>query len=559
MGFLRPNVVARAAHALFNNGEIANAYSLPFFFLKAAGASPDQAVAVLADNIPSAPLRALAGQPDGYEALVAQHWDEVGRGLPTKAGQGGGTSRGLFWPLCDTANILMRKNESQRSAVQTNLSRPHASKNDEEAAFDSVYVRNQLDGTLWVRFTPDYVRAAAWFLSPAAGRSMRVPLRPMSVWMARLRGDLTEDVTIEELIQQMKLDLHLTAEELAVLFDEAYAFELGDAPIEPERSVEDYFRALVLEPADVAVLAPRPYDAQRELEPARYELSVQLYGLRNSTSERPDELAELLIGEGRRNLLLYGPPRTGKSQLALRIASAYLGITETEALTDTRITRVQFHPGWTYGDFIRKLSPTVTNTQLGFERTNGVFLKHCRAHSDHASVVIVDEINRASIPTVFGESFQVIEEGRRGQSVELLGTLPSDDCTSLSVPATLLLVATANNLDRSTLEMDFAFLERFAVVDCGVRYDDALRTLQSRPGWTESSARSFIMNVVAEVVKQSGFPIGHAHFYSIGSPDTVSRWYRTSLRPSVAAYLTQFRKDELLGLDDLFASWRPTQ
>lgn len=70
-----------------------------------------------------------------------------------------------------------------------------------------------------------------------------------------------------------------------------------------------------------------------------------------------------------RNLVLTGAPGTGKTFLARKIASAM------KAKTDF----VQFHPSYTYSDFVEGLRPIHNGTgQIGFERKDGVFKSFCK-------------------------------------------------------------------------------------------------------------------------------------------------------------------------------------
>jgi MoxR-like ATPase len=555
MAYLTPSAVARAAAALFGPSteeRRASTYCLSFFYLKAAGATVDTAVTVTADNEPPAPLKALAAQPDGFAEFVAEtpaaRW---GRGIPSRKG---GTNNTLYWPICKARDEIIRSNETMRSAVQTNL-KPTAprSGNPDRASYDDVY-DTQGGGTesLVVKFRPGYVAAAAWFYGPREGASMRIPLKPLAVWMHRLEADAP--VSIEQLIDRTKTKLNLTAEELEFLFDVGYAFPLEEADFENERDNEAYFNALCLDPPPIPGTNLSFYDTERELEPRRYNLTRSLLGL-GSNRATPLQLAQKLIAAGERNLLLFGPPRTGKSYAAIEIAATYLEVSQTAAMSDPRVTRIQFHPGWTYGDFMRKLAPVPTADSLRFERATGTFLRHCTDFPSARSVVIIDEINRASIATVFGEAFQVIEVGRRGQAIVMPGSISGDEITSLTIPKELLVIATGNNLDRSTLELDFAFLERFSTIDVDVDRGKALQILRDTNGWSEDTARNFIRDVIFPIEQQVKFPIGHTHYYDLKNPASVPMWYRSKLRPSIRTFLTQFRESELAGIDQIIDTW----
>jgi MoxR-like ATPase len=267
-----------------------------------------------------------------------------------------------------------------------------------------------------------------------------------------------------------------------------------------------------------------------------------------------DDAIRRLIQSGKRNLLFYGPPRTGKSHWAVQTAANYLRVTPDKVLSDPRFKRVQFHQGWSYGDFIRKIVPVPAGGSITFARANGLFLGHCLANQRGPSVFVIEEINRASVSQVLGEAFQVLEEEYRGMPVALPATLADDKINSLVIPPDMLVIATANNIDRTTLPLDFAFLSRFSTVPFPVRYDIVFSILSGTAGWTAATAESFVV-LLREVEAISGYPIGHAHFYAFGSPASVDLWFRTSLRPALENWLTRFRAEDLARVDRLLGDW----
>lgn len=76
-------------------------------------------------------------------------------------------------------------------------------------------------------------------------------------------------------------------------------------------------------------------------------------------------------------------------------------------------------------------------------------------------VLIIDEINRANLPSVLGELIYALEY--RGEKVESMYEIDGDN--SLIVPPNLYIIGTMNTADRSVGHIDYAIRRRFAFVD----------------------------------------------------------------------------------------------
>ncbi len=76
-------------------------------------------------------------------------------------------------------------------------------------------------------------------------------------------------------------------------------------------------------------------------------------------------------------------------------------------------------------------------------------------------VLIIDEINRANLPSVLGELIYALEY--RGEKVESMYAI--DDDNSLVIPPNLYIIGTMNTSDRSVGHIDYAIRRRFAFID----------------------------------------------------------------------------------------------
>ena len=163
-----------------------------------------------------------------------------------------------------------------------------------------------------------------------------------------------------------------------------------------------------------------------------------------------DDLVALL--HDKPQLILYGPPGTGKTFVALGLAAALAG-------SEDRHVVMQFHPSTSYVDFIEGLRPRVTSGgQVTYELTSGPLVSIAKAAAsdpEHTYVLVIDEINRANLPKVFGELLFLLEYRQRSARLMYRPEEP------FSLPTNLLVIGTMNTADRSVALIDAAMRRRF--------------------------------------------------------------------------------------------------
>jgi 5-methylcytosine-specific restriction enzyme B len=126
---------------------------------------------------------------------------------------------------------------------------------------------------------------------------------------------------------------------------------------------------------------------------------------------------------------------------------------------------VQFHPTYAYEDFVEGLRPVDRRGQVVFEVVPGRLMEIARhaEHVDHPVVLVIDEMNRANVPSVFGELLYLLEY--RDKEIALLHR------QRFALPPNLYIIATMNTADRSIRSVDAALRRRFDIFDCPPRLD----------------------------------------------------------------------------------------
>ncbi len=163
-----------------------------------------------------------------------------------------------------------------------------------------------------------------------------------------------------------------------------------------------------------------------------------------------EELVELIEDKGQ--IILYGPPGTGKTYLAKKLAAALAPETK-------RRTIVQFHPSTSYEDFFEGYRPDLgPDGQMTYRLTPGplaILAERAESAAGVEHYMVIDEINRANLPKVFGELLFLLEY--RDEAVRTL--YRPDDVFEL--PENLKFIGTMNTADRSIALIDAAMRRRF--------------------------------------------------------------------------------------------------
>ncbi len=193
------------------------------------------------------------------------------------------------------------------------------------------------------------------------------------------------------------------------------------------------------------------------------------------------------------NVILYGPPGTGKTY-AVKQSLDFICQGDR-----SRYEFLQFHPSFTYEDFIEGIKPkgVTPDGNIKFELVDGIFKRFCKrakANPNKEYYFVVDEINRANLSSVFGETLLCLEKGYRHdvkkaslenliktQYSTLIEEMINDDASKevlayhfhegnayFGVPNNVFFIGMMNDVDKSIDAFDLALRRRFKWIrkDC---------------------------------------------------------------------------------------------
>ena len=242
------------------------------------------------------------------------------------------------------------------------------------------------------------------------------------------------------------------------------------------------------------------------------------------------EIAKTWMGrlQRKKHIVFQGPPGTGKTYVAERLAK--LLVSGTNGFMDI----VQFHPAYTYEDFIQGLRP---GKAVGsFELQSGRFLEFCekaRLRGNAPCVMMIDELNRGNPPRVFGELMYLLEHRDKSIPLAAGGNL-------YQIPENVFIIGTMNTADRSIALVDHAFRRRFSFIRLEPDLD-VLRKYLTEKGLPAEGLIA-TLNRVNSAINDPNYSVGISYFMQEG--DDLRQSIKDIWEGEIEPYLEEYFFDK---------------
>jgi 5-methylcytosine-specific restriction enzyme B len=440
-----------------------------------------------------------------------------------------GNNERLCVPFAHTSRFYTMDTEAGRSIIQTTIRRWIAS-GSVVGVNPTAYlgITEMQDGSLLVQPSRSYPQGLGYgddgFALRADGR-VAIPLQAFAVWYYRQAELPAAPEVYNALRVRLASDLNLTPAESELIFvedDPEWELDLQDTPL-TDAQVSHLVEAFL-------ATSKKP---QRVVIREAFEQHIQRVRSMTSITTGPRWLAndpkvvlKRLVDNGSKAILLYGPPRTGKTR------AVDLLMPRNDASRET----IQIHEGWGYDELMLGLRPDASGT---WEFRPGPLLNAIR---DNKKWIVLEEINRTDFSQSIGEVLSLIETAYRGEehSIQLRNG------EQFFIPKDTLIICTMNSLDRSTEEIDDAVLGRMDAVEFVPRVED-LHELLRQNGLDEKH-----LNTWAELFATilPSYPLGHGYFSGLTPEMDPVSFYLTRIRPVIQKHLSGHRDTELGAIDE---------
>ena len=448
----------------------------------------------------------------------------------------GAADGSFFVPFSHTARYARMQHDAARSIIQTNVRRWEASQSLVQydptgyLDFDSTS-----DGKVLVSCGRRYPLGLGFGSNGFALRSearVSLPITAFAVWYGRTTGipdDMDEHQASSFLVDQMLRELNVSSVEKELVF----VPDTLDIQMSPT-AISDEHLLMICSPFMDGSHRPEATATIISEDFPRYARRVRSMVSQLDSPEwlrsSPEDDVRALLDSGAKAILLYGPPRTGKTRV----------VDDIIPRSSPSRSTIQIHDGWVYDHLVEGFRPDVDGN-WGWHSGP---LKE--AIKDEKKFIVMEEINRTTITQALGEVFSLIEDAYRGEEKAIKLRSGED----FFIPADVVFVLTMNTVDKSTEDVDDALMGRVAAVEFPPRPSALLDMLNENN--VPIDLHQQIAELYAEIL--ATYPLGHGYFASLGpETDTVGiiLHYKTRVRPVLMNFLGDLKRQELQRIDNI--------
>ncbi|MFN3316589.1 MAG: AAA family ATPase, partial [Raineya sp.] len=214
-----------------------------------------------------------------------------------------------------------------------------------------------------------------------------------------------------------------------------------------------------------------------------------------------------------KNILLYGPPATGKTSQATELAIKILGLDKQKLSESKKLLRkeqgnrfemISLHPNYRYEHFIENIDEKGKVKDGILKKIAKNALKNYQENPNNPQnfVLIIDEMHRSEPAEIFGETISLLGADKRvGEENEISVSL-ANSLELFALPPNLYIIGTIN-IAEIEYNTDSSFLQHFEMIPVYPRYDllnlaysDFLKALNKKIAY----------------YKGSDFMFGHGYF-----------------------------------------------
>ena len=181
-------------------------------------------------------------------------------------------------------------------------------------------------------------------------------------------------------------------------------------------------------------------------------------------------------------IMLYGAPGTGKSySISSLIRQSYPGFNECD--DNPYVFRTTIYRDYSYFDFVGNIMPVTKDGKISYEFVPGIFTTALFAalrnqDSGIDVYLILEEMSRGDIASIFGDIFQLLDRDDTGKSMYGINNKSIYEYLILNgaikpgykivIPKNLHIIGTVNTSDQNVNVIDTAFKRRFDFKYIGV-------------------------------------------------------------------------------------------